>query len=50
MKIIIFSIIAVFIVLIFQLVIFKSRKKKHTCTCAAEDRESSCGDEKCCDQ
>jgi len=49
MKIIIFSVIAVFVIGIFQLVIFKSRNKTHTCTCAAENPENACGDGKCCD-
>ena len=49
MKIIVFSVITVFVVVIFQLVIFKSRNKKHTCTCAAEKPETSCGDGECCD-
>ncbi|WP_273267084.1 hypothetical protein [Flexistipes sinusarabici] len=49
MKIVIFSVIAVFIIGIFQIVIFKSRKKKHTCTCSAEKPETACGDGECCD-
>jgi hypothetical protein len=50
MKIIIFSVISVFIIAIFQFVIFKTRKRKHTCVCAAENPETACGDKAtgCC--